>query len=171
MNLLPYHAFSLAGFAIGGWFVADKKAGIFRASRPRYLSRQGEDSLFRAVERALGSGDEGYLKGHMLETRDLRRHLRSTRKAFVRLYLKQTRDSFLASARVAREFAADSDAPELAFAVLRQTVRFHSLWAALRLSLTLNLAGPAWRLTETLFHANRFSVSRERAGNAYSALD
>lgn len=102
--------------------------------------------------------DLDYLRGQPLETRDLSRCLKRGRKQFLKLYLQQTRASFDASARVAREFAADSDAPELAMAVFRQTLRFNVLWIALRLSLVFRLAGPAWRLTESLTRAARLSA-------------
>ena len=150
--------------AFSSTWVADRDevgAGIRfpRADRPPYTFLRHEQILMAAVQRALGHGDLEYLERQPFDTRVLQRYARSARKRFLERYLEQKREAFRASARVAREFAADSDAPELAFAVLRQTVRFHCLWAALRFSLVFNMVGPAWRLTETLVKTVRPAAS------------
>jgi hypothetical protein len=168
MTLLPTTTFVLSSAMFGA---AATGAGrrLFRAERPRYSSPEYEQPSIRVIERVLGSTDVDFLARQASETRDLRRYLRGNRKEFLKLYLQQTRASFVAGARVAREFAADSDAPELAFAILRQTVRFHVLWGVLRLSLNFRWAGLSWRLAETLARAARFSGGSGRPDIAPSA--
>ena len=134
---------------------------LVAAERPAYTFPEHAPLLTAALARALSREDQEYLKRQPFDSRSLRRYVRSCRKRFVEIYLEERRKSFEASARVAREFAADSDAPELAFAVLRESVRFRILSAGIRLSLWFNLSGPAWRLVESLVKAAPPSIHAE----------
>jgi hypothetical protein len=158
MTLIPSTTIVFSGALFGGLTAAVGRERAFRAQRPRYRSREFEQASLHALERARGSADFEFLERQPMDTRDLRRHLRRKRNDFLAQYLQETRESFLVSVRVAREFAADTDAPELSFAILRQTFRFHLLWVALRLSSVCHLTGLAWRLTETLVRAARPST-------------
>lgn len=131
------------------------RQGLLVFERPVYIYSEHGALLTAAVKRAVGREDLEYLEGLPFQSRGLQRYAQACRKRFLEAYLEERRKSFFTSARVAREFAADSDAPELAFAVLRQSIRFRLLSAALRLSLRFHLIGPAWRLTESLVLAMR----------------
>ena len=95
--------------------------------------------------------DRVYLDSRPIETQELSRYLRSSRKDFLKLYLRHVRVRFLENARLVRQFAADTDAPDLAYKVLRQSARFHAMWLVLRFSLAAPFVGPAWRFAEKLF--------------------
>jgi len=134
--------------ALAAWRLG---AGPFaRPLRPKYSWPEADESLHRIVTRVVGSEDIEYLRA---QSPDLAPYLRSSRKAFLRTYLRETKVSFQESSLLVRQFAADTDAPDLAFTALRQSVRFHALWLVLRTSLALNLAGPVWRMTEKLLGA------------------
>jgi hypothetical protein len=139
------------------------------AERPAYTFPEQAPLLTAALARALSQEDQNYLKRQPFDSKRLLRYARSCRKRFVALYLEERRKSFEASARVAREFAADSDAPELAFAVLRESIRFRLLSAGIRLSLRFNLSGPAWRLAESLVKATTQSIRPEPAADIVRA--
>ncbi|MEZ5395986.1 MAG: hypothetical protein R2724_24675 [Bryobacterales bacterium] len=107
------------------------------------------------MQRAISAEDLRYLENRAVPTGDLSRQARELRKRFLHLYLEQCRASFHSSAEIARQFAADADAPELAFAVLRQSIRFRFLSAALRLGLFLHPLVPVARLAGLLGKAAR----------------
>ncbi|MCB1021001.1 MAG: hypothetical protein KDC27_13795 [Acidobacteria bacterium] len=128
---------------------------ILSVSRPRYLSADDEQRLGATVERAISGQDLEYLSRQGVPTGDLSRAARRVRKQFLHLYLEQCRVSFHSSAEIARQFAADADSPELAFAVLRQTFRFHALSIALRFGLFFHPLVPMARLAGLLGKAAR----------------
>ena len=134
---------------------APKRDRLFVAERPSYAYSRHAELQLSALTRALGPQDLEYLERQGEDARRLVRYARASRKRFVELYLQERSRAFFAGARIAREFAADSDAPELAFAVFRQTIRFRAVSAALRLSLTFNLVGPAFRLLDSLAQTGR----------------
>lgn len=154
MDAALLKSLSLAGGIAGVWAFRGSPPSFY-VSRPRYLSAEDERTVFKAIERAIGAADLEYLRGQAFATDDLRRHTRDARKYFLRLYVSQCRSSFYASAQVARQFAADADDPELAFAVLRQTARFQLLSAALRLGLVFHPFVPVGRLMDLIRRATR----------------
>ena len=123
-----------------------------RSRRPSYIYSEAEHTLKQAVARVLGREDVEYLRARPVATSDLNRHMRGRRKAFLKTYLRQMRTDFKRNSLMLRQFAADTDAPDLAFVALRQSVRFHALWFVLRTSLFCNLTGPAWRLADSLIN-------------------
>lgn len=153
------HSLPLAVGALGAWRLW--RTELPCPARPDYTSPEsGKAVLLCAVSRAAKPDDLDYLRNRPVDVAELVRHLRSSRKEFFHLHLRQMKLSFTACSRIVRQFAADTDAPDLAMLVFRRSIEFHALWWALRLSLVFPLLGPTWRLVERLATASHIRAAR-----------
>lgn len=159
------YSLSLAVVALG----PRRRRASSQTARPPYVSTENRRALHQAVSRTLQSADDDYLRGRSVAVGDLIEDLRSSRKEFLLLYLQETKAEFGESTRLVRQFAADTDAPDLAIRVLRQSIAFHWLWWAMRLSLVVPLARPACRLAERFVRISSLGSTVPRPDEAPAA--
>jgi len=84
------------------------------------------------------------------------RRLKANRRYALRLYLRQMRGDFRNASRVARDAAAHSESPDAAFRIVKLTVEFYGLQAALYAQNVLGL-----RLVDPSALLPRVSVLRQ----------
>lgn len=143
---------------LGAWRLSSR--ALPRPASPDYLVPEVDEAVLRAVSRAAKPDDANYLRSRPVDVRELVRYLHSSRRELLHLHLRQIKLSFTESSRIVRQFAADTDAPDLAMLALRRSTEFHALWWALRLSLALPIVRPTWRLVERLASASHIRAAR-----------
>lgn len=140
--------------------IAVTTAVLFRrllapATGPRDLDdfRPFNPAFYQPMERLLRDEDITFLRAQPGFDPGMERRLRRERRAAFRAYLRHLQADFARLHRAARYLVTHgaTDQPELATALLRQTVRFWSMmaWAIVSVELTrLGLDGNTGRLLE-----------------------
>ncbi len=164
MDIIILQLFLLVCGALGVSVVALR---VLRPSeRPEAISPRAAPAALEAARRSLERGDPAYLKSRPAPTADLAAYLASSRRGFLKLYLRQIRRTYLRKSKALREFASQADAPELAFAVLGQSMRFQIAWWAIYLGAWIGLEGPLWSLAGRLLHAPPPEIPSQAAAQA-----
>lgn len=147
--------FLLFCLAIGAcvWRSCSRPTETLGGHRRAYQTEDAAQQATGAIHRLFSDADRTMAEA---AGKKVARRLKTNRRHALRLYLRQMRADFRNASRVARDAAAHSESPDAAFRILKLTIEFYGLQAALYTQNVLGL-----RLVDPSALLPRVSVLRQ----------